>query len=252
MEKEIGLIGFPLAHSFSPKWFGEYFATNHITNFSYKLFPLPEINQLPLLIRNHPNLIGLNVTIPHKQSVINYLDKVPPHAAMIGAVNCMKIERTHQQIVTTGYNTDCIGFLQSLKPLLKNEHHKALIFGNGGAAQAVKYALTQLNIQYLVVSRSLSNETTSYTSLNREILHSHKLWIHTTPLGMSQYADSCIDIDLSAITPQHLVYDLIYNPEETLLLRECKARGAQIKNGLEMLHLQALESAKIFGLENSH
>ncbi|MCO6495221.1 MAG: shikimate dehydrogenase [Bacteroidetes bacterium] len=248
MEKEIGLIGFPLSHSFSPRWFQDYFIKNKVRNIIYKLFPFGNIEHFPLLLKNHPLLIGLNVTIPHKQSVIPYLDKLSDEAKAIGAVNCIKIEKIQNQVITTGYNTDVVGFSNSIQPLIKPCHKKAIVFGNGGAAQAVKQALRNLNIDFLVVNRKENPDCILYSELNKQILSSHKIWINTTPLGMFPNVDTAIEIDYSASSHEHLAYDLVYNPEETLFLKKCKMNGASIKNGIEMLHVQAAESANIFGL----
>lgn len=237
--KTYGLIGYPLSHSFSKKYFTEKFQNEGITDHQYELFPIADIKSLPDLLSENPSLFGLNVTIPHKVNVLCYLNEVDEAAEKIGAVNCISIRSFEGESYLKGYNTDAYGFEESLKPLLGPQHNKALIFGDGGAAKAVKYVLEKLNIEYQAVVRKATAGTILYSEITPEILASHKLLINTTPLGMSPNVDTFPDIDYSLIGPGHLAYDLVYNPLETAFLVKAAAGGARTKNGLEMLHQQA-------------
>lgn len=240
MAAQYGIIGYPLEHSFSPKWFGEKFAAEGIEAM-YKAFPLEHIDVLPDLLANYP-IRGLNVTIPYKNSVIDYLDELDIVAAEIGAVNCIDIRHGLKK----GYNTDVIGFEESLKPLLRSQHTKALVLGTGGSARAVRYVLDKLGIEYRSVSRYLSEGSIGYAEVNEDVIASHPLIINTTPLGMSPNVDAAPHIPYEAIGSQHLLYDLIYNPAETLFLQMANEQGAVIKNGYEMLVLQAEASWRIW------
>jgi shikimate dehydrogenase len=233
-----GLIGFPLSHSFSKKFFTEKFEKEQIANCSYELFPIASADEVPALIAANPSLCGLNVTIPHKLNVIPHLTSMDDAAKEIGAVNCISIQQNNLK----GYNTDAFGFAESLKPLLEKHHQRALILGDGGAAKAVKYVLKQLKIPYLIVSRNPDPNGISYSDITQELLSAYQVIINTTPLGMSPNLESLPEIPYQFLTPAHLVYDLIYNPAETLFLNRAKAQGAKIKNGLEMLYLQAERS----------
>lgn len=246
--RTFGLIGYPLSHSFSKKFFTEKFQKEHIANCNYDLFPIANTNELNELLAKHPSLCGLNVTIPHKVNVIPYLNELDEAAAAIGAVNCISIKQINQQQILKGYNTDAFGFAESLKPLLKPNHQKALIFGDGGAAKAVKYVLTQLNIPFTVVVRNPVPGAILYSAVTADVLAQHQLLINTTPLGMSPNLATYPPVPYQFLTPDHLAYDLVYNPEETAFLSMAKANGAQIKNGLEMLYLQAERSWYIWNL----
>jgi shikimate dehydrogenase len=231
-----GLIGYPLTHSRSPEWFQT---------------PLEKISDIHSLIYSNPCLIGLNVTIPYKQVVMKLLDEIDESAKEVKAVNCIRVRTLPgDEPFLSGFNTDIQGFEKSLVPMLKTYHNKALVFGTGGSAKAVKFVLRKLNIPYLCVSRSgrLNTETVGYQDLNSEILNNHKLWINTTPLGMYPETDYCLPVNFDQVSAEYLVYDLIYNPGETLFLKNAKAKGAIIKNGIEMLEIQAMESAGFFGL----
>lgn len=240
--RTFGLIGFPLSHSFSKKYFTEKFNNEKIAGCRYELFPLERIEQFVDLLSSQPELYGVNVTIPYKVQVLPFLDEVDDAAKEIGAVNCVHIGRKNAERWIKGYNTDAYGFAESLKPLLKDHHKKALIFGDGGAAKAVKYVLNQLQIPYLVVTRNPTPDTVLYSAITEDILNEYQLLINTTPLGMSPNLDSCPLIPYQFVTDQHLAYDLVYNPEETKFLNLVKAQGGTIKNGLEMLYLQAERS----------
>ncbi len=236
-----GLIGYPLTHSFSPAFFAEKFEKEGIEA-SYSLFPISSINELPALLANDSCLRGLNVTIPYKQAVLPYLHTIDTAAVHTGAVNCIDIRNG----IVTGYNTDIIGFRQSLQPLLQPQHTHALILGTGGASLAVKYVLDKLGIVYQSVSRTKSEHTRAYEDLAEETVAGHTLIINTTPAGMYPDVDSCPPLPYHAISSQHLLYDLVYNPEETLFLAKGKTQGATVKNGLEMLQLQAEASWDIW------
>ena len=241
MNSIYGIIGHPLSHSFSPAYFNEKFTREHI-NAQYKAFELPYIHDLPEILKNHPTLRGLNVTIPHKQAIIDQLDALSSEAAEVGAVNCIDI----RDGILKGYNTDVIGFERSLAPVLQPHHRHALIFGTGGAALAVKFVLRKLGIPFKEVSRKRTTATLSYSDIDEAILKEHTLLINTTPLGMYPHTDEAPDIPYSAISEKHLLYDLIYNPPETRFLLKGKEQGAAIKNGLDMLKLQADASWEIW------
>jgi len=234
-----GLIGYPLSHSFSKKYFTEKFQKEGLNQVAYELFPIEHIGLLDQLLLDNPDLRGLNVTIPYKVAVLDFVDELDPAAAYIGAVNTLKISYEQGKRKLKGYNTDAYGFQQSLEPLLASNHKQALIFGDGGAAKAVKYVLEQLNIAYIKVLRNPVEGTLGYTDLNEQLLSEATILINTTPLGTFPNVDACPDIPYEYIGAGHLVYDLVYNPEETKFLRLAKAQGAKTKGGLEMLHLQA-------------
>lgn len=244
-----GLIGYPLAHSFSARFFKEKFELEDI-DAEYLNFEIDDILDTRRVILFNQDLKGLNVTIPYKEKVIPFLNKLSPEAEAIGAVNTIKINRLEGDMYfyeLTGYNTDYIGFKNSLEPLLKPEVHKsALILGTGGASKAVAFALSIMGIEWTYVSRSKSEGRISYDELSADIIYENKLIINTTPLGTYPDVNNCPDIPYSQLTEQHLLYDLVYNPEETLFLKQGKEHGAVIKNGEEMLELQALEAWKIW------
>jgi shikimate dehydrogenase len=240
--RKFGLIGFPLSHSFSKKFFTEKFLNEHIPGCEYDLFPIENIDLLTDLISHNRELEGFNVTIPYKLAVLPFLNEVDEAAGQIGAVNCISIQRNNGKEILKGYNTDAYGFEESLKPMLNEQHKKALIFGDGGAAKAVKYVLNKLNIPFLVVTRTPTSNSILYDGVTPELLQEYTILINTTPLGMSPNIETCPDIPYEVLTEQHLAYDLVYNPEETTFLAKAKAQGASIKNGLEMLYLQAERS----------
>lgn len=241
MIMQFGIIGYPLTHSFSPAYFTEKFEREQIMAV-YERFELKDITEFPSLLESHPNLRGLNVTIPYKKAIIPYLNTLSEEAEAICAVNCIAICDEKLR----GYNTDAIGFERSLLPLLKPTHRKALILGTGGSSLAVRYVLQKLGIEWLTVSRAAGGEVIRYEDLNETVLNEYLLIINTTPLGMFPHTEACPDIPYSFLTDQHLLYDLIYNPLETKFLSLGKSRGATVKNGLEMLHLQAEASWEIW------
>jgi shikimate dehydrogenase len=245
MVKTFGLIGFPLSHSFSKKFFTEKFEKEGIADCQYELFPLTEISLLSQLLTNK-GLEGLNVTIPYKVAVIPYLHEMDDAARAIGAVNCISINHDQDIPFLKGYNTDAYGFEESLKPLLKTHHRQALIFGDGGAAKAVKYVLHKLGIPYRSVVRTAAEGCITYDEVTAALLRDYQVLINTTPLGMSPNLDTCPAIPYEALSFEHLAYDLVYNPAEPLFLRQAQARHAVTKNGMEMLELQAERSWTIW------
>ncbi|MFD1630095.1 shikimate dehydrogenase family protein [Pseudopedobacter beijingensis] len=245
--KEFGLIGFPLGHSFSEKYFTEKFEKLGLKDHSYKLFPIEHIpDGFPKLLQDNPGLNGINVTIPHKIEVLDFLDDIDEAAKAIGAVNCIKITITDGKRHLKGYNTDVYGFENSLKPMLEPFHKQALVLGNGGAAKAVKYVLEKLGIPYKSVSRTPSSEMLSYADLNEKTLSAYQIIINTSPVGTYPKAEEAPDLPYEFITDQHLLYDLVYNPAETVFLAHGKRKGAKTKNGYEMLELQAEKSWDIW------
>ena len=233
-----GLIGKKIGHSFSANFFNKKFKDEKIDEV-YNLFPLEDIKELPSLIAKNPDLKGLNVTIPYKQEVMGFLTDISEDAAQIGAINVIKIDRKDDEIKLTGYNSDYYGFRESLIPLLRPEIKKALVLGTGGASKAVGYVLKKLGIEVTFVSRTPKENQLSYKDLNQQILDENLLIVNTTPLGMYPNVESFADLPYQFLTPQHVCYDLVYNPEETTFLKKAKDRGATVKNGIEMLHLQA-------------
>ena len=240
--RRFGLIGKTLKHSFSKNYFSQKFASEGITDCSYENFELPSINAFSSLIEAYSDLAGLNVTIPYKEEVIPFLDKMDDAVSRIGACNCIKIidGKLH------GYNTDAAAFQSSLQALLQPHHQCALVLGSGGASKAVQFALQQLGLDFLVVSRNKTGHQLGYEDIGNEIMEGHQVIINTTPLGMYPNVDQDPPIPYEYLGPQHLLYDLTYNPEVTKFLRQGKERGATISNGHEMLVLQAEESWRIW------
>jgi len=247
-----GLIGYPLSHSFSPDYFSQKFSKEGIEDAGYQLFPIETIGKLTELLSSNRNICGLNVTIPYKQQVLPFLDKIDETARFIGAVNTICVLRTSEGLSLKGYNTDVIGVRDSLKG---QEHHKkALILGNGGASKAVIYTLNQLGIKYTIVSRTpKESNQISYEQLSEEIILENTLIINTTPLGMSPNINDCPPIPYRTIGQNHFIFDLIYNPEETLLMKKAHQNGAQILNGKLMLYSQAEASWQLWNkTENNY
>jgi shikimate dehydrogenase len=234
--RKFGLIGFPLGHSFSKKYFTQKFAEEGISDAVYDLYELPDLTKLPELLARNPELCGLNVTIPYKQAIIPFLDELSPTAARIGAVNVIRISEGK----LTGYNSDYEGFLQSLRMFYpQHSGSQALVLGSGGASKAVQAALENLSIPYRVVSRNPEAGELSYDHLTPEVMETCDLIINATPLGTFPEVDSCPPIPYQYLTFRHFLYDLVYNPSETLFMKKGKGAGAQVKNGAEMLQLQA-------------
>ncbi len=233
-----GLIGYPLGHSFSKDFFHEKFGKEGI-DAEYLNFEIPDIGCFPDIITGNPGLHGLNVTIPYKEQVIPFLDELSEEAHEIGAVNVVKVSRHDGSTILKGYNSDVIGFMSSIRPVLKQVHRKALILGTGGASKAVRYGLHQSGIDCTFVSRTVKTGMLTYEQLTEEIMTDHLVIVNTTPVGMYPRTEACPDIPYDMIGENHLLFDVIYNPEETLFLQKGRLRGASVKNGLEMLILQA-------------
>lgn len=235
--RKFGLIGFPLGHSFSKKYFLDKFQKEGIKDCSFELFEIPAINQIQEIIKNNPELEGLCVTIPYKEQVIAFMDEMDPACAEIGAVNCIQI----QSGKLLGNNTDYIGFKNSLEKWLESERPNALVLGTGGASKAVKQALKVLGIKFWTVSRSAKPGMLTYQDLkeNPSFLKEFQLIINTTPVGTFPETEEIPDIPVDQFTANHRVYDLVYNPAETQLMKACLEKGGKAKNGYEMLVLQA-------------
>ena len=244
-EKLYGLLGYPLVHSFSQNYFNQKFESENI-DAEYINFEIHDVGMLMEVVAENENLNGLNVTIPYKEQVIPFLDEIDPAASEVGAVNVIKFIRGKDGLRLKGYNSDIIGFTDSIKSLLKPHHQSALVLGTGGAAKAVSYSLRKLGLEVQLVSRRKSANTLVYEELTKNDLKNHKVIVNTTPLGMYPNVDTCPDIPYRYLTSQHLCYDLIYNPDETLFLKNSRLAGAQVKNGLEMLLLQAFASYSIW------
>ncbi|NOY38171.1 MAG: shikimate dehydrogenase [Chlorobi bacterium] len=242
--KKFGLIGYPLTHSFSEKYFAGKFRRESIKDCVYQNYPIKNIRELPGLIADEPGLAGLNVTIPYKEAVLPFLDHVSGEAAEIGAVNTVRIREGK----TEGFNTDVYGFTKALEPCLKPHHSKALVLGSGGASKAVCFAFNRMGLDYSIVSRHPQKGVgmLGYEDLTGGLILQYTLIINTTPLGMFPDTDTFPPIPYDALTPQHLLFDLVYNPEETLFMKKGKAQGAAVFNGLEMLKLQAERSWEIW------
>ncbi len=243
---KLGLIGFPLGHSFSKNYYLSKFENEEINDVNYDLYSLENINQFPSLFLNDNRFRGFNVTIPHKQTVMGFIDDLSIEAKEIGAVNCITVHRTEDKVSLKGYNTDAFGFETSLTPLLTPQHNRALVLGNGGAAKAVLYTFDKLGIPYTIVSRNKTNGHVTYEQLNEDLISSHPIIVNCTPLGTFPNIEECPQIPYEYITNGHLLYDLIYNPVETLFLQKGKSQNATTKNGHEMLILQAEKNWQIW------
>jgi len=240
-----GLIGKSLGHSFSKTYFEQKFNLLDILDCEYQNFEMPTVNGLLALVQTKPDLAGLNVTIPYKESILPLLDELSADARTIGAVNCIEIQRELAQVKLVGHNSDWFGFLQSLKPLIDlSIHNKALILGTGGASKAIAYALDQIAIPYQFVSRTAGD--INYQDLSEKTILENNLIINTTPLGTYPETLCFADIPYQAIQGHHIAFDLVYNPEKSMFLSKCEEQGATIKNGYEMLSLQAEKSWAIW------
>lgn len=236
-----GLIGYPLGHSFSIGYFNEKFANEDIDAI-YSNYEISSVEQLPEILDTNPELKGLNVTIPYKEKVISYLDKITPEARAIGAVNVIKVSHEGKDIVLKGFNSDVIGFTKSIEPLLEKYHKKALILGTGGASKAVNFGLKSLGLETVFVSRYERPDTIQYDKITPEVIKEYNVIVNCTPCGMYPHTDECPNLPYEAMDTHTLLYDLIYNPDETLFMQKGRAQGAVVKNGLEMLLLQAFAS----------
>jgi len=241
--RRYGLIGYPLTHSFSQKYFTEKFAREGIEDCAYSNFPLASIDELPAVLAD-PELCGLNITIPYKEQVLSFLDERSPVVAAIGACNCIRIDGGRR----IGHNTDVVGFEQSLLPKLASHHRQALVLGTGGASKAVEYVLEKLGIAYRLVTRRprAGTRDLGYEQVDEAVMRSHTLVVNTTPLGMYPRVEECPPLPYEAVRPEHYFFDLIYNPARTLFLLKAEERGAVVENGHEMLLLQAEESWRIW------
>ncbi|MCI6671260.1 MAG: shikimate dehydrogenase [Prevotella sp.] len=233
-----GLIGFPLGHSFSVSYFNEKFRNEGI-DAQYINYEIPNIADLAEILSSTPNLRGLNVTIPYKEKVMTYLDEISPEAKAIGAVNVIRVEHRGNNVYLKGFNSDMIGFTQSIEPILERYHQKALILGTGGAAKAVDYGLRSLGIETKFVSTKKSLEGLTYHDITPKIIKQFNVIVNCTPLGMYPNIEQCPELPYEAMDNHTLLYDLIYNPDETLFMQKGRENGATVKNGLEMLLLQA-------------
>jgi shikimate dehydrogenase len=245
-----GIIGYPLGHSWSAKYFAEKFRRENIHDAVYKMFPLERIEDFPKLLEAEPALVGLNVTIPYKETVIQYLDELEGAASENRAVNVIRFDRSGPKLKLTGHNTDVAGFEQSFVDESISLPRKALVLGTGGASKAVTWVLKKLDCDFLLVSREPSGENTiGYNELNEEIIKERTLIINTTPLGMLPDTDSCPPIPYHGLSHGHVLFDLVYNPPETLFLKKGKEMGCQTVNGSGMLIGQAKEAWEIWNRE---
>ena len=237
-----GLIGYPLGHSFSISYFNQKFADEGI-DAEYVNFEIPSIDQLQEILDINPNLRGLNVTIPYKEKVMEFLDYITPEAQAIGAVNVIRVTHEGKNIRLKGYNSDVIGFTQSIEPMLdKKWHKKALILGTGGASKAINYGLKSLGLETVYVSRYQRPGTIQYENITPEVIKEYNVIVNCTPLGMYPHVDECPRLPYDSMDSHTILYDLIYNPDETLFMKRGAENGAEVKNGLEMLLLQAFAS----------
>ena len=236
-----GLIGFPLGHSFSIVYFNEKFQSEGI-DAVYENFEIETIEQLKIVLDTNQELRGLNVTIHYKQEVMKFLHEISPEAQVVGAVNVIRIERKGSKSVLKGFNSDVIGFQQSIEPILESHHKKALILGMGGAAKAVDYVLKKMGLETLYVSRNKAEGAILYDEVDEKIIKDYPVIVNCTPVGMYPNIEECPRLPYHAMDSHTLLYDLLYNPDETMFMKKGKEYGAMVKNGLEMLLLQAFAS----------
>lgn len=249
--KLYGLIGYPLEHSFSESYFKEKFLREGLSNYKYENFEIPNLEDFLSQIKTQESfkeLQGFNITMPYKEKILPYLDSIDEMAKEIGAINTVKIKRINDKTLLKGYNTDAFGFEQSLFENIDNKNIQAFILGSGGASKAVAYILRKHKIEYNFISRNKKSDKTylNYNDLNPSLIQTHKLIINTTPLGMYPHLGEMPEIDINQITKEHIIFDLIYNPSQTLLLENCKYKGAKTINGFDMLCYQAQESWRIW------
>lgn len=252
--RQYGLLGYPLSHSFSRAYFNEKFKKEGL-DASYQNFAIPSIKELPRIISDNPQLVGLNVTIPYKQTVLSYMDSLDSEAEAIGAVNVIRIIRDENGSTRLiGYNSDIVGFRESIRPYVETIRNKrvtgivmkALILGTGGVSKAIEYGLNQLGVETFFVSRNPSPGRLNYKRLNESNYNEYSIIVNATPLGMTPDIDTCPPLNYEFLGPDHLLFDAVYNPEKTLFLKKGEEQGATIKNGLEMLYLQADAAWKIW------
>lgn len=245
-----GLIGYPLGHSFSKNYFNEKFENEKI-NAKYINFEIPTIDSLPEILASNPELKGLNVTIPYKEKVMSFLDSISPEARAIGAVNVIRVEHKGNAAILKGYNSDVIGFTKSIEPLLERIHKKALILGTGGASKAVSYGLKSLGLETVFVSRYERPGTIQYDKITPDVIKEYNVIVNCTPCGMYPHIDECPMLPYEAIDNKNILYDLIYNPDQTLFMKKGEQKGATVKNGLEMLLLQAFANWEFWNNKNN-
>lgn len=244
--RKFGLIGYPLGHSFSVRYFSEKFLKEKITGCSYKNYPLTGIEQLPGLIESDSEICGLNVTIPYKTEVIRYLNYIDPEAEKVGAVNVLKIKRSVGRVHISGFNSDIYGIRTTLMPFAVEELQNALVLGTGGSSRAVCHVLSEMDVFYTLVSRSEKPGCISYSDINEGLLRGIRLIVNTTPVGMYPHTEGKPDIRYYLLTEKHILFDLVYNPEKTAFLKEGEERGCKILTGLKMLYSQAERSWEIW------
>ena len=244
--RKFGLIGYPLGHSFSKKYFTEKFKDEHITDCSYENFPLKSIEELGSLLTSETDLCGLNVTIPYKTEVIKFLNTISPEASEIGAVNVIRITRKGGITVLSGYNSDVTGFTDSLLPYLKKRSGNALVLGTGGSSRAVCFALGKIGMNVTLVSRNSKPDTITYSGIDENLISKTDLIVNTTPLGMFPNVESKPELNYDLLNEKHILYDLVYNPPLTAFLKEGKERGCVTISGYMMLRLQAEKSWEIW------
>ena len=246
MDKKFGIIGFPLGHSFSKRYFDNFFIENSLTNHSFNNYELKDITAINQMISEVPNLCGFSVTIPYKEQIIPYLDKLDILAERVGAVNCVKVVKGQYSTTKIGYNTDVYGFVKSLELFLDDKRPSALVLGSGGASKAVCVGLDGLGISYKVVSRSPLLDQISYEDIAKDMLDNYKLVINTTPLGMYPKVEGKPNFPYNLITDDFYAYDLVYNPEHTAFMEEFSSRGSRVKSGFDMLIFQAEKAWEIY------
>lgn len=247
-QKQYGLIGYPLGHSFSSSFFAEKFLLEGI-DAMYSNYEIASIDQLKTILELNTHLVGFNVTIPYKEQIISLLVGISVEAKEIGAVNVVSVHQVNGKAALFGYNSDVVGFNNSIKPLLKSTHTKALVLGTGGASKAIVYGLKKLGLEAQLVSRSKGENTITYDELDARLMNEYKVIVNCSPLGTYPNVDEAPAIPYELLTAEHLLYDLVYNPAETEFLKRGKMKGAAIKNGAEMLELQALEAWRIWNEE---
>ena len=244
-----GLIGYPLGHSFSVNYFNQKFADEGI-NAKYINFEIADVEQIIEVLAANPELKGLNVTIPYKERVIEFLDQLSPEARAIGAVNVIRVTHDGGKIHMKGFNSDVIGFTQSIEPMLEDYHKKALVLGTGGASKAICFGLKSLGLETVCVSRYERPETICYKDITPEVVAEYNVIVNCTPVGMFPHSNECPQLPYEALDEKNILYDLVYNPDTTLFMKKGAERGAQVKNGLEMLLLQAFASWEMWNGTN--
>lgn len=244
-----GLIGYPLGHSFSVNYFNQKFADEGI-DAKYINFEITDVDQIIEVVSANPELKGLNVTIPYKERVIEFLDQLSPEARAIGAVNVIRVTHDGGKIHMKGFNSDVIGFTQSIEPMLESYHKKALVLGTGGASKAICYGLKSLGVEPVCVSRYERPETICYKDITADVIQEYNVIVNCTPVGMFPHSNECPNLPYEALDDKNILYDLVYNPDTTLFMKKGAERGAQVKNGLEMLLLQAFASWEMWNGTN--